>query len=72
MPFSFNQARNARSTCTENGTPSRSFTRRRPSITAGSTRKAVSSFGRIDRIVETCFYNVKDSSGDRRAAADGS
>ena len=44
-PFFFSHARNARSTWTENGTPSRSFTRRRPSIISGSMRNAVITFG---------------------------
>jgi hypothetical protein len=44
-PFFCSHARNARSTWTEKGTPSRSFTRRKPSMIAGSIRNAVISFG---------------------------
>jgi hypothetical protein len=44
-PFSSNHARSARSTWTENGTPSRSFKRLIPSMICGSIRNAVSSFG---------------------------
>jgi hypothetical protein len=43
-PCFFSHACNARSTWTESGTPSRSLTRRRPSMMSASTRKAVSSF----------------------------
>ena len=49
-PLSSSHARNARSTWTESGTPSRSLTRRSPSMMSASTRNAVSSFGDIPHV----------------------